>query len=119
MGRGVVFVVFLIGFVVFALIKYVFIGTKAAFEVVFDPNTNDHKVKLIAAKCADLVELSMKRNYKGDPKELSIAIHMLTPYVQSLILDHGYQVDSAVARRIVCSAIVAGGYATRAEVDCA
>lgn len=117
MGRAFVFVIFLIGFVIFAIIKFVIVGTKAAYEAVFDPNAKDERAKAVIAQCMAAVHHVMHNNYTGKPGELSMAILQLTPAVQSLILDRGYQVNSAIARAIVCDAIVTGGHATREEVD--
>lgn len=117
MGKAFVFVVFLICFVIFAIIKFVVVGTKAAYEAVFDPNAKDERARAVIAQCMAAVQHVMQNNYSGQPGELSMAILQLTPAVQSLILDRGYQVTSVIARAIVCDAIVTGGHATREEVD--
>lgn len=117
MGRAIIFVIFLIGFVVFALIKMVFVGTKAAYEAVFDPTAKDERVKTLVADCMLRVSHIMHERYTGHPGELSMAILQLTPAVQSMILERGYQINAAIARAIVCDAIVIGGHATREEID--
>ena len=116
MGRAIIFVVFVIGFIIFALIKFVLVGTKAAYEAVFDPTAKDDRVKTLVADCMLRVSHSMHELYTGKPGELSMAIMQLTPAVQSMILEKGYQVNAAIARSIVCEAIVVGGHATREEV---
>ncbi|MXS85918.1 hypothetical protein ABO04_08360 [Nitrosomonas sp. HPC101] len=117
MGRAGIFVIFLIGFVVFTLIKMIFVGTKAAYEAVFDPTAKDERVKALIADCMLRVSHIMHEKYTGQPGELSMAILQLTPAVQSMILEKGYQTNAAIARAIVCDAIVIGGHATREEVD--
>lgn len=117
MGRAIIFVIFLIGFVIFALIKMVFVGTKAAYEAVFDPTAKDERVKALISDCMLRVSHVMHEKYTGQPGELSIAILQLTPAVQSMILEKGYQTNASIARAIVCDAIVIGGHATREEVD--
>ena len=117
MGRAIIFVIFLIGFVIFALIKMVFVGTKAAYEAVFDPTAKDERIKALVADCMIRVSHTMHEKYTGKPGELSMAIMQLTPAVQSMILEKGYQTNAAVARAIVCDAIVIGRHATREEVD--
>lgn len=117
MGKGIVFVVFVIGFIIFAVIKFVIIGTKAAYEAVFDPNAKDERAKALIAECMMAVNHVMREKYTGQPGELSMAILQLTPAVQSMILNKGYQANSVIARTIVCDAIVVCGHATREEVD--
>lgn len=117
MGRAVIFIVFLIGFVLFALLKMIFSGTKAAYEAVFDPNAKDERIKALIEDCMLRVSHSMYQNYTGKSGELTLAILQLTPVVQSLILDRGYKANSDEARSIVCQAIVMGGHATQEEVN--
>lgn len=117
MGRAIVLVIFVIGFVVFALIKMVFVGTKAAYEAVFDPTAKDDRIKALISDCMLRVSHTMHEKYTGKPGELSMAILQLTPAVQSMILEKGYQTNAAIARVIVCDAIVIGGHATREEVE--
>lgn len=117
MGRAFVFVIFIIGFVVFAILKMVFAGTKAAYETVFDPNAKDERVKALISHCMLHVSHIMHEKYTNQPGELSMAILQLTPAVQSMILERGYQANAAIARAIVCNAIVTGGHATQEEVD--
>ena len=117
MGRAFIFVIFVIGFVVFAIAKLIFTGTKAAYDAVFDPSAKDERIKTLIAECMLRVSHSMHEKYTGQAGELSMAILQLTPAVQSMIMDKGYQVSSANARKIVCDAIVIGGHATREEVD--
>lgn len=117
MGRAIIFVIFIIGFVIFAIAKLIFTGTKAAYDAVFDPSAKDEKIKKLIADCMLRVSHSMHEKYTGQTGELSMAILQLTPAVQSMIMDSGYQVSSSVARKIVCDAIVIGGHATKEEVD--
>lgn len=117
MARLLIFIVFIIGFFVFALIKITFVGTKAAYEAVFDPTAKDERISALVADCMLRVSHIMHEKYTGQPGELSMAIMQLTPAVQSMILEKGYQVSPAIARTIVCDAIVNGGHATRSEVE--
>lgn len=117
MGRAIIFVVFLIGFVVFALLKMVLVGTKAAYEAVFDPNAKNERIRSLIDSCMLRVSHVMHETYTGKPGELSMAILQLTPAVQSMILEHGYQVNAEIAQAIVRNAIVAGGHATQEDVD--
>lgn len=119
MGKGFVFVIFIIGFIFFAIIKLVITGTKAAYEAVFDPDAKEEKVRELIASCMLVVHQIMTEKYTKQPGELSIAIMHLTPAIQSIILENGYQVDAEIARKIVCNAIVSGGHATQEEVDLA
>lgn len=95
----------------------VLLGTKAAYEAVFDPTAKDERIKALVADCMLRVSHTMHEKYTGQPGELSMAILQLTPVVQSFILERGYQTTAAIARVVVCEAIVAGGHATREEVD--
>ena len=117
MGRGIVLIIFIIGFVVFAIAKMAIVGTKAAYEAVFDPNAKDERIKSLVSDCMLRVSHIMHEKYTGQPGELSMAILQLTPAVQSMILEKGYQASADIARTIVCSAIIAGGHATREEVE--
>lgn len=117
MGRAIVFVVFFVGFIIFAVIKVAVVGTKAAYEAVFDPNAKDERVRRLVANCMLRVSHVMHEKYTGQPGELSVAILQLTPAVQSMILEQGYQVTADIAKSIVRGAIVAGGHATQEEVD--
>lgn len=122
MGRLFLLVIFLIGFAIFFVIKIVYVGAKAAYEVagsVFDPSSKDENVKEIIGNCMLRVSHIMHEKYSGRTDELSMMILKLTPLVQSLILDKGYQVNSAIAQTIVCGAIVTFGHATQEEVDIA
>jgi hypothetical protein len=119
MGRGVIFIVFLVGFVIFTILKMIFVGTKAAYEAVFDPSAKDERIRGIIADCIVRVNDVMRTQYEGGLGELSILILHLTPMVQSYILERGYQTTAAIARGIVCDAIVIGGHATHEEVACA
>lgn len=117
MGRAFIFVIFLIGFVIFAVIKMAVVGTKAAYEAVFDPNAKDERVRALVANCMLRVSHVMHEKYTGQPGELSMAILQLTPAVQSMILEQGYRVNADIAQAIVRNAIVEGGHATQEEVD--
>jgi len=119
MGRLLVFVIFLIGFLFFAFIKIAIVGTKAAYEAVFDPTAQDERVKSLITECMLRVSHIMHEKYTHQPGELSMAIQQLTPAVQSMILEKGYRADASIARTIVCDAIVMGGHATREEVESA
>jgi hypothetical protein len=117
MGKGIVFVVFLIGFVIFMLIKLVATGTKAAYEAVFDPGAKDEHIRSLIAECMLRVSHVMHEKYTGKEAELGLAIAQLTPAVQSMVMDKGYRITSTIARQIVCDAIVAGGHASREAVN--
>lgn len=117
MGRAAIWVIFMIGFVIFLMIKFVIVGTKAAYEAVFDPNAKDERVKELISLCMLRVSHAMHEKYTKQPGELQMAILQLTPVVQSMILERGYRADASIARAIVCSAIVAGGHATQEEVE--
>lgn len=119
MGRAAVLVVFVIGFVAFVVLKVVVVGTKAAYEAVFDPAAKSERVRGIVSECMLRVSHAMHEKYTGQPGELKMAILQLTPIVQSIILEKGYQANAVMARGIVCEAIVAGGHASREEVGLA
>ena len=116
MGRLFVGLVFLIGFVIFTVIKLAAKGTVAAYQAVFDPQAKD-------ARTRELVELSMHRvnhamhqSYRGRTEELSGAIEAMTPIVQSTMVEKGVAISRYQARALVCEAIVNGGHATQGEV---
>lgn len=117
MAKGFILVIFIICFVIFAILKMIFAGGKAAYEAVFDPNAKDERIKSLISECMLRVSHAMHEKYKGQPGELSMAILQLTPVVQSMILEKGYQINAEIARSIVCEAIVTGGHATREEVS--
>jgi len=114
MGRAIIGVVFVIAFVIFALIRFVIVGTKAAYEAVFDPNAKGEREQAIIGECMMAVNHAMRDISKS---KLSLAILKLTSIVQAMILKKGYRVDSVIARSIVCDAIVIYGHATREEVN--
>ncbi len=116
MGKAIVLVFFIIAFVVFAIIKAVFFGVKEAYNAVFDPNSGEEKIKRVVALCVAGVLDVMEKHYDGNTKTLPGIIITLTPMVQSLILEHGYQVPREVAESIVRNSIIQGGYATDEEV---
>ncbi|MDM0116214.1 hypothetical protein QTI66_29030 [Variovorax sp. J22R133] len=116
MGKALIGVVFIIGFVVFLVAKTVILGTKAAYEAVFDPTAKDDQTKALISDCMLRVSHKMHESYTGKAGELTQAILHLTPMVQSFFFDKGFKVDSAIARRLVCEAIVAGGHASHEEV---
>lgn len=119
MGRGFIFVIFFICFVVFAIIKLAFTGAAAAFEAVFDPNAKDERITKLINDCMIKVSHVMHQKYTAQPGELKMAILQLTPAVQSMILEAGYKIEATVAAKIVCQAIVDGGHATAEEVQSA
>lgn len=93
------------------------VGTKAAYEAVFDPTAKNARIEALVSECMLRVSHVMYEKYTRQPSELSTAIQQLTPAVQSMILEKGYNANAAIARAIVCDAIVAGNHATREEVD--
>jgi hypothetical protein len=117
MGKGLVLLVFAVCFVAFVVLKLVFVGTKAAYEAVFDPGAKDQRVRELISHCMLRVSHAMHERYNGQPGQLRVAILELTPLVQSIILERGYKADAAMARAIVCSAIVAGGHASQSEIE--
>ena len=116
MGKALLAVVFLVGFVIFFLAKTVMVGTKAAYEAVFDPSAKDERTKALVSDCMLRVSHKMHETYTGKTGELTLAILQMTPMVQSFFFDKGYKLDSTIARGLVCEAIVVGGHASREEV---
>lgn len=116
MGKAIVLVFFVIAFVAFAIIKAVFFGVKEAYNAVFDPNSGDEKIRQVVALCVAGVLEVMEKNYDGNTESLPGVIITLTPMVQSLILEHGYQASREMSESIVRNSIIQGGYATEEEV---
>jgi hypothetical protein len=119
MGKAIGFLVFFAFFIVFAVIKTMMTGAKAAYEAVFDPNAKDARVEKLVHDCMLRVSHTMHEKYTRQPGELKMAILQLTLVVQSMILEAGYKVEAAVAANIVCKAIVIGGHASDAEIKMA
>lgn len=119
MGRAIVFVFFLIGFVVFTLIRLMVVGTRSAYKAVFEPGQADPELRRAVEECLLLVHLEMQQNYTGAPGELPAAVAQMTLMVQSILLSRGWQVQAETARSIVCEAIVSGGHASSEEIECA
>lgn len=117
MGKAIGLIFFFVLFVVFSVIKSAAKGAKAAYEAVFDPNAKDERIKNLVGNCMLRVSHTMHEKYSGNPSELPLAIVHLTPVVQSMILEAGYNVPANVARSIVCDAIVFGKHATEDQVS--
>lgn len=117
MGRAAVIIIFIIGFIVFAIAKAIFTGTKAAYNVIFDPNSKEEKIQAIVNDAMIRVDLAMHQKYKKQYGELQLLIAQLTLEVQSFVLEKGYNLPSNVAKQIVCEAIVIGGHATYEEIN--
>jgi hypothetical protein len=116
MGKAVVFIIFAICFVIFILFKYVFVGAKAAYEAVFDPNAKDDRIQRILGNCYTRVVAAMSQRYNGNPDNLRLLIAELVPTIQSYIFDEGYKVPSSVAKAVVCQAIVTANIASEDQV---
>lgn len=117
MGKAVGGIFFIGLFIVFLIVKYAFTGAKAAYEAVFDPQAKDDRIRTLIENCMLRVSNAMHEKYNGDESGLSLAILHLTPMVQSAIMEAGYNVPAAVARSIVCDAIVNGKHASRSQVN--
>jgi len=116
MGKAIVLVVFVVAFITFAIIKLVFFGVKEAYKAAFNPHSDDERIKQVVALCYAGVHDVMAKHYDGNPQLLPGIMITLTPMVQSLILEHGYQVPREVAESIVRNSIINGGYATEEEI---
>jgi len=117
MVKGILLLFFIAAFIVFALIKAAVLGTKEAYKAVFNPNSNDDNVRLIISLCHSEVFKLMRQSYTGNISDLPSITIQLTPVVQSILLENGYQVPREIALTIVRNAIVEGGFATIHELD--
>ncbi|RZL94221.1 MAG: hypothetical protein EOP82_05525 [Variovorax sp.] len=115
MGKALVIVALFYLFIVFFIVRMLRVGNKEAYEYVFDPTAKDKQTKTLVAAC--MLRVNHKQeSYTRKAGELTVAILELTAMVQSLFFEKGYEVDSAIARGLVCEVIVMGGHASRQEV---
>jgi exonuclease VII large subunit len=119
MGRFIGFVFFAIAFVLFFIFKSALFGVKKAYKAVFDPNSEDERIKEIVGSCAAHVVHVMQETYDRNLDNLPETIQALTMLVQKSILERGYQINKGTAEMIVKDSIVLGGFATREEVQIA
>jgi hypothetical protein len=117
MGKAIAILVFLVLLAGFAIIRSVAVGAKAAYEAVFDPGANDQRVRKIIENCFYRVNHYASTRLNNDRSNLAVVIAELTPMTQSFIMDEGYRVSSDAARNLVCKAMIAGGFASEAQLN--
>lgn len=117
MGKGIVFIVFAIGFIVFLILKVIFVGAKVAYDSVFDPNSRNEKILLLIDDCKLKVshEMYAHKEILGGARLLR-----LMNMVQDMIFQRGYgKVEPDILYGIVCQAMLEGKHATENEIKLA
>jgi len=117
MGRAIVFIFFIVAAAIFWVIKAAVVGTKAAYEAVFDPAAPDRRIQAILEGLYLRLEQYMRQNYAGDIGKLRLLVAEMVPLAQSYVFDSGYKIPSEIARQIVIRAVIASGRATEQEVQ--
>ena len=105
MGRIAGFIIFLAFFVVFALIKFVFTGARAAYQAVFNPNNLDENAKLFLGRVWVKTDLELKTAYMEDGRSIQGIVSDLIPQIQSLGREFGYEIDRNLSKNLILRAI--------------
>lgn len=114
MGRGILAVIFIAGFIVYVLFKVIFAGAKAAYDSVFDPNSKNEKIIMLIQDCKLRVSHSMYQE-----KEIFNGARLLRlmNLVQETIFEKGFgKIDPETLHSIACMGVLEGKHATEMEI---
>lgn len=108
MGRAIAMVFFFLAFVVFAFVKMAGRGVKAAYEAVFDPNSNNEHIKKLSNQIFLVVNEKVSREYTTEKGCMERIITELVPTVHSICVAAGFNISHEQSFRFVMSAIEHG-----------